>query len=145
MFDVIRTYKTILDTNTKFYRRNGEEKFIKYPKIIADVRSELASIEIVIKAIQNNILVIDKQIQRMKHQVRMGNNNLEPLDEMIQMQQMYTSNMSKNKRIRANLRTKENDKYTEVCTRVSEIENKYCSSMEEDAERSEIQRLLEQF
>ena len=75
----------------------------------------------------------------------MRNSDLLGLDKMIQMLKLHTSNISKSKRIRANLRTKETDIYTEVCTRVSEIENKYCSSMEEDAESPRIQRLLEQF
>lgn len=140
MIDVIRTCKKILDTKTNFYRRARDEKSIIYPKIIVDVRSELESIEIVIKDIQNDILRIDKQIQRMKYRARAGSsNNLDPLDEMMQMQKMYTNNMTRNKRIRTKLRTEEIDIYTEVCARVSEMENKYCSTMEEEDKRLEIQ------
>ena len=57
MFDVISKCKTILKIDTVFYKRSGAEKLIKYPKIIADVKSELALIEIVIKDIQNDILL----------------------------------------------------------------------------------------
>ena len=54
----------------------------------------------------------------MKHRARAGNsNNLETLDEMFQMQQMYTNNMTKNKRIRAKLRTEETDIYKSIRNR----------------------------
>ena len=148
MLDVIRTCRNLLETKpqTNYYRRAGNEKSIVYPKIIADVRSDLSSIETVIKDIQNDILRIDKQIQRMKHRARLANNiNLDSLDEMIRMKQMYTDKLIKNKRTRAALRTEETDRYVEVHTRVCEIENKYCSTRDEEHERPEIQRMLEEF
>lgn len=45
------------------FNRNKEEKYIKYPNIIADVRNDITEIEIEIIDIQKSIILTDKQIK----------------------------------------------------------------------------------
>ena len=109
----------------------GKEKYIRYPKIIADAQSRLVSIELVIEDIQKEIDMTNKKMKRIQQGIKMDL-GLIPLDKMIQIMVSIRNNINKEKREGVEIRLQEQKAFKEVLTTIAELENKYFNLKEKE-------------
>ena len=114
MFEVVKKCEAYILTNWRD-KHKKESELARYPKIIADVKSDLVAIENKITEAKSNVTVTDRRIMVLKRNSSVEVTDMVVPDEMIELRVMLKKKKNTLIKEKKRLEQEEEEAFVEVC------------------------------
>lgn len=144
MFEGVKKYGAYMLTDWSDKHKKRSE-LARYPKIIADFKSDLVAIENKITEPKSNVTVTDQRIIVLKHNRSKEAKDMALLDEMIELKVMLNKDNKILIKEQKQLEQEEEETFAEVCCQVVEAEKLHNDKGEDKSTKGLVESLLADF
>ena len=144
MFEVVRKCEAYIMNKWSDKHKKGSE-LARYPKIIADVKRDLVSIEEKITEAKSNVTMTDRRILVLKRNSSKTAKEMDLLDELIELRVMLNKEKNRSINEKKRLVKEEEEAFEEVLCQVVEAEKLHNDKAEDKSTTVHVDSLLDKF
>ena len=144
MFKVVEMFKEYMTTKWKDKHKTGMGD-VRYPKILADVKSDLVEIEGEIADNLKDIATVDRHRAVMMKSSNHTEKEMKALDEVLQLRLVLNKVLVSNRQGKKRLVEREKCILEEISCQMTEAEKLHKDSKEDDSTKGDMERLFKKF